>query len=340
MSNFKTVGVITLAILTFLVSFYNAEKYIASCIENLKKQTNPYFLCILVDDGSIDKSYEIASSKVKDDKRFTVIRHIKNQGLGAGRETGIKNTKTEFLTFFDADDEIAFDAVDKIILNINAKPNADLFVFDFYKRTPNAEELITGNADTTAEFFLSEDKRISHVWHKVYRTSMLKNMDLSFYRTISFAEDLYLSVKSFLNSKETVFINDAYYYYNFNEQSMVNSRTKKSILENIEVVENLLNDSQVKSSKEIMSYIKNESYHTFGLLIFPNKKNIFQWKTPHFSEWKKINSYNKIFIPDNTSRFVKIYLASIKTGLFPLSYILWNILKLKELLKQTDCGSK
>lgn len=322
-----------MSLFTFAVSFYNAEKYIQKCIENLKKQTNPDFLCILVDDGSTDGSYEIALKESADDKRFSLIRHEKNSGLGAGRCTGIKNTKTEFITFIDADDEIIPETAGIIISDIK-KQNADLYVYDYFQKSPDGNiEYITGKAESKDELFMSSDRRISHMWHKVYRTAILKEMDLTFYKTVSFAEDLYLCTKYFLAAKKTVFINKAYYYYIFNPASLVHSRSVKSIYENIAVLKNLLSDKELKTNPFIETYIKNDSFHAFGLLIFPDKRNPFQWKEPHFEEWRKINQENEIFIPEDVSFFVRFYLKNIKKKHDFTARILWNILKLKELVK-------
>lgn len=69
-------------VITILVSFYNAERFIKHCIQNIKEQTNSDFLCILVDDGSTDKSAEIAFKEIENDKRFSIIQHKTNKGLG------------------------------------------------------------------------------------------------------------------------------------------------------------------------------------------------------------------------------------------------------------------
>lgn len=333
MSNFKTVGVITLAILTFLVSFFNAQKYIAQCITNLKKQTNSEFLCILVDDGSRDESFEIAKKEIDGDKRFSIIKHEKNLGLGAGRITGIENTKTDFLTFIDADDEIQPDAAEIIISNIITQ-NADLYVYDYFQKSEQGKvELVSGQTDSVNQLFKDNDKRISHVWHKVYKTKIIKCIDLSFCKTISFAEDLYLCIKVFLASKSIILINKTYYSYIYNSESLVHSRTEKSIRENINVLKELLSDDDIKKNPVIEKYLQYDSYHAFGQLIFPNKKNHFQWEKPHFCEWRKIDEEIKIFIPKNISIFVRFYLNLIKQKHDFTAFILWSILKFKELFK-------
>lgn len=333
MSNFKITGVTILPLFTFLVSFYNAQKYIAQCITNLKKQTNSEFLCILVDDGSRDESFEIAKKEIDGDKRFSIIKHEKNLGLGAGRVTGIENTKTDFLTFIDADDEIQPDAAEIIISNIITQ-NADLYVYDYFQNSEQGKvKLVSGQTDSVNQLFKDNDKRISHVWHKVYKTKIIKCIDLSFYKTISFAEDLYLCIKVFLAAKSIILINKTYYSYIYNSESLVNSRSEKSIRENINVLKELLSDDDIKKNPVIEKYLKYDSYHAFSQLIFPNKKNHFQWEKPHFCEWRKINNEIKIYIPEDISFFIRFYLNIIKKKHDFTAKMLWNFLKIKEFIK-------
>ncbi len=77
---------------------YNAEATIQYCLEAVFKQKYPLKEVVIIDDGSSDKTVEIAS-------RYPVkiIRHDKNKGLAASRNTAIKNVKTEFVASLDAD---------------------------------------------------------------------------------------------------------------------------------------------------------------------------------------------------------------------------------------------
>ena len=315
-------------VITILVSFYNVERFIKHCIQNIKEQTNPDFLCILVDDGSTDKSAEIAFKEIENDKRFSIIQHKTNKGIGAARATGIENAKTDYITFIDSDDEIDKDTIEKILYYIQ-KQKADLYVFDFFEKRNSINKRITGNVKEISILFTYSDKRISYVWHKVFSKELLSKIDLNFFKTITFAEDLFLCINSFLHSRKTIFVSDAYYHYVFNSSSLVQSRTENSIYENISVVQNLLNNDFSKH-KSIKLYLEKDFFHTCGLLIFPNRNNIFQSSKPHFSEWRLKNNEHKIILPMNTSIFVKIYIFLIKKQLDYIAFLFWKILKLKD----------
>ena len=314
--------------LSICTSFYNVEKYMESFISQLKNQTCPDFVCILVDDGSTDKSYENCVKAIGNDKRFLVIRHEKNKGLGAGRITGLEQVQTEYLTFMDPDDEIEKTTVETLLNDIH-NTNSDFITYNYFtKNEKNEVELISDNTKTVKELFESKSKLISHVWHKVYKKSLLEKIDFSFYKTVSFAEDLWLCINCFLNAQNPVIIHNAYYYYKYNSTSLVHKRSEKSIRENIEVLKNLLQNPKLKEIKEIDVYIKDDSFHAFGHLIFPSKTNDFQRK-PHFEEWRKLDSEIGIFLPEYLSEFVRKYVSFIRSKKDLFAKLMWFVLELK-----------
>lgn len=314
--------------LSICTSFYNVEKYMESFISQLKNQTCSDFVCILVDDGSTDKSYENCVRAIGRDERFSVIRHEKNKGLGAGRIAGLEQVQTEYLTFMDPDDEIEKTTVETLLNDIH-NTNSDFITYDYFtKNEKNEVELISDNTKTVKELFESKSKLISHVWHKVYKKSLLEKIDFSFYKTVSFAEDLWLCINCFLNAQNPVIIHNAYYYYKYNSTSLVHKRSEKSIRENIEVLKNLLQNPKLKEIKEIDVYIKDDSFHAFGHLIFPSKTNDFQRK-PHFEEWRKLDSEIGIFLPEYLSEFVRKYVSFIRSKKDFFAKLMWLVLELK-----------
>ncbi|MDD5148092.1 MAG: glycosyltransferase [Candidatus ainarchaeum sp.] len=81
-----------------IIPAFNAEKAIKQCLEALEKQTTGNFEVIVVDDGSTDKTPELA-------KKFRGIRLLqqKNSGPAAARNLGAKNAKGEIIIFTDSD---------------------------------------------------------------------------------------------------------------------------------------------------------------------------------------------------------------------------------------------
>ena len=92
-----------MAAVSIIVPMYKVEKYLERCLDSLVNQTFQDIEIICVDDGSPDKSGEIAERYAIQDKRIKVI-HKKNAGLGMARITGIEAASGKFIAFVDSDD--------------------------------------------------------------------------------------------------------------------------------------------------------------------------------------------------------------------------------------------
>lgn len=77
---------------------YNGERYIARSIERVLRMRRPPDEVIVVDDGSTDRSVEVASQfPVK------IVRHEENRGLAAARNSGVRSARFELVASVDAD---------------------------------------------------------------------------------------------------------------------------------------------------------------------------------------------------------------------------------------------
>ncbi|MEM4267169.1 MAG: glycosyltransferase [Candidatus Nanoarchaeia archaeon] len=94
--------------ISVVIPVYNDEKRIGKVLQSLKRQNYKNFEIIVVDDGSKDKSPEIAK-KYAD--KVIVNEH---KGPAVARNTGIKNAKGEIVAFTDSDCEAKEDWLENI----------------------------------------------------------------------------------------------------------------------------------------------------------------------------------------------------------------------------------
>lgn len=90
-----------------IIIFYNAQKFITEAIQSVLWQSYGNWELILVDDGSQDKSTEIAKNFCENDPdKIVYLEHSKhkNIGMSASRNLGIRYASGEFISFLDADD--------------------------------------------------------------------------------------------------------------------------------------------------------------------------------------------------------------------------------------------
>ncbi|MCW4457822.1 CDP-glycerol glycerophosphotransferase family protein [Microbacterium sp. MPKO10] len=90
-------------LLSIVVPAYEVERYIDECLRSLSVQNYRRVEVIVVDDGSPDRSYDIALRWSKRDPRIRVVQK-KNGGLSSARNAGVAHARGEFLAFLDSDD--------------------------------------------------------------------------------------------------------------------------------------------------------------------------------------------------------------------------------------------
>lgn len=88
--------------ISVIVPAYNVERYIAATLDSLLRQTLPDFEVIVIDDGSTDGTSQVVEGY--DDPRILLVRHDKNKGLSAARNTGVQLARGHFIALLDADD--------------------------------------------------------------------------------------------------------------------------------------------------------------------------------------------------------------------------------------------
>lgn len=93
-----------------VVPTYAVEAYLPACLDSLLAQTWQSWEAIVVDDGSPDRSGEIAATYAARDPRIRVVT-VPNGGLGSARNVGATHARGEFLGFLDSDDALPRNAL-------------------------------------------------------------------------------------------------------------------------------------------------------------------------------------------------------------------------------------
>lgn len=90
---------------SIIIPTYNRAHLIVRAIKSVLNQTYQDFELIIVDDGSTDNTEDIIRQFQEKDKRIRYIKHDKNKGGSAARNTGVKNSVGKYIAFQDSDDE-------------------------------------------------------------------------------------------------------------------------------------------------------------------------------------------------------------------------------------------
>ena len=87
---------------TAVIPAFNAALTLASSLRSVLAQTEKDLEVIVIDDGSSDRTHEVAET-FRCDRRLRIVRH-ENRGLASARNTGIEHARGRFIGFLDSDD--------------------------------------------------------------------------------------------------------------------------------------------------------------------------------------------------------------------------------------------
>ena len=128
-----------------VIPAHNAADTLAETLDSLLAQTVDGWEAIVIDDGSVDATAEIAAQYVERDPRISCVRQ-KPSGLCAARNAGIRNARHEWLLFLDADDWLAPEHLERLTGVLRADSRLDAVHCGSVRITP-------GGATLTEEFW-------------------------------------------------------------------------------------------------------------------------------------------------------------------------------------------
>jgi glycosyltransferase involved in cell wall biosynthesis len=130
----------TAQLITVIIGAYNAERYLAEAIDSVLAQTHPTIELIVVDDGSTDRTGEIAEAY---GASLRCIRQ-ENGGMAAARNRAIPEARGSYLSFLDSDDRFPPDKLRSQLAVFEADPELDIVyghVTEFLSPDLDAEAL-------------------------------------------------------------------------------------------------------------------------------------------------------------------------------------------------------
>ncbi len=117
--------------LSVFLPAYNEEKMLAKTTQGvdevLKKIANDYEI-IIVDDGSKDKTGEIADKLASQNKKIKVIHHLVNRGYGAAVKSGLYTARFPWVVLIDADGQFDFGEIINLLKKLRDLGNTVVVV--------------------------------------------------------------------------------------------------------------------------------------------------------------------------------------------------------------------
>lgn len=214
--------------ISIIVPIYNVDQYLDQCLRSIYNQSYSNWECILVDDGSSDRSGSICDDWHEVDKRFICI-HQNNQGVSAARNTGLKSAKGDFIVFIDSDDYVSSNYILNLKQEIKCN-DIDLVVGGFFKIYNDGRKesvLPTSNsiiemAGIYSDVFLQNIGLFYGPCIKMYRRKCIEKFSISFPEDLSLGEDIIFNFQYLSYCKKIKLTNTADYYYRIQDNGLCN----------------------------------------------------------------------------------------------------------------------
>ena len=303
---------------SIIVPIFNAEDTITRCLNSILTQTYQNLEIILINDGSKDNSLDIIVKYAKNDKRIKIINKENSgvsdtRNIGIKESTG---KYLLFIDADDYIDTKAINCLVRMINKYNVdiiryngyieNKKGKMTRIEF----PIFNEKVLSSKDNKKEII----ELINHPSKSIRCYSpllFLKNYEIiSFNKKLSYLEDKVFYLENLLNNKTILFWNEPLYYYTYNNNSVTKNLDK--YIDNIERIfetksyikeiltknfyknedlldtsyatlilyrlEYLVDNTNYKKFKKVISKIKNKIYIKKENLIYLNKIKKIQYK--------------------------------------------------------------
>lgn len=173
-------------LLSIVVAAYNSEKTLERTLQSLAPLLEKGVQAVIVDDGSLDRTYEIADTFSRTVSGVEVFR-LTHNGSASARNFGLSCVKSEFVMFCDADDELLEFSLDDL-----NETNSEVIVCSYlYEKVNGAIEIVASPVDDSASKAFLFSPELAKIlmnqigfWRYIYKTDFLRDQSVRFVGTL------------------------------------------------------------------------------------------------------------------------------------------------------------
>lgn len=228
-----------------IIPLYKVEEYLPECLDSVVRQTLKDIEVICVNDGSPDRSADIAAEYAQKYEYIKVV-HKENGGLSSARNFGLDRAQGKYVYFLDSDDFLEPETLEELC-EIADADELDIVYFnthlyfenqevkdknrnyiDYYTRKGNYDGVHTGQTmfsmmRRNREFFPS-------ACLQMFRRDMLEENSLRFYNGIIHEDNLF-SFQCMIIARRVGYARKAYYHRRMHDDSIM---TANKSMRNVE----------------------------------------------------------------------------------------------------------
>lgn len=304
-------------LVSIIIPTFNRAHLISETLDSVLAQTYENWECIIVDDGSTDKTIEVVNTYVLKDSRFQLhyrpVDRIK--GANACRNYGFEKSKGEYIMFLDSDDILyAFCILERVELMVKDL-NVNLLIRDSSKLMGN--EIINQTINQDPESFISEEYlkmflRYEIPWQTMgafYKREILNSVqfdeDLERFQDVSFNIKVLSQFHSLIVLRD--FKIDSCFRIDENKLKIKGyiGQVLKTLVKFNKKHLNLLENSEYRRNLQLYNY----HFCTKYIILYFNEYR-------RVSNWVLFNSFNsKLFTFRQKNSLIGLYVY-LNTGLY------------------------
>ena len=315
---------------SIIIPAYNAEGTLRRCLDSVFAQTFESFEVILVNDGSLDRTSDIAKEYLKR-PNFRLLTQ-QNEGVSMARWAGVRASKGGYICFVDADDYISNEMVSKMYESAN-NYNADIVICNWIRVLGNTQSeylpytnfCSNKSEENICRIILSQDN--TALWNKMFNKEIIIEEDFKKTFRIRYGEDLLFCFLALLKANRIVYVSDPLYYNICTPGSVTQNPSLESIQDSLKVFDFLYNyvssSNYSKLQKIIPLYYVPKLLNRYNQLCMLQDQNIM-CDTLKKQIMKKCEKFPLInFINDGSDLTFLLKIILIKLHLFSLINDIW-----------------
>ncbi len=118
-------------LVSIVIPAFNAEKVLVDALDSVRGQTYTRWEALVVDDGSTDRTAQVAEEYAGADPRIRLLQQA-NAGSAIARNTALKEARGELIAFLDADDMWFATKLERQVQLVRADPGANFFFTNYW----------------------------------------------------------------------------------------------------------------------------------------------------------------------------------------------------------------
>jgi len=279
--------------ISIIIPVFNVSLFIERCLLSALNQSYEKVEVILVDDRGSDNSMELAQRILNSHHRghaAKIVKHKKNRGLSAARNSGVDAATGQYIYFLDSDDELTPNCIE--ILAQAAIEFTPDFIIGNYTTIGSDEiypplKLCTGSLTSNSQILTSY---LNHEWYMmawnklVNKPFFVKNQ--LYFKDGLIHEDNLWSFQLACKAQSAFVVSDITYCYHIQRNSITQKPSERNYESYVEIIQSMADfvvAEELKLNDEIYNFIETLKSYFF------NKIN-----SSKLSNQKKYNAYKKV----------------------------------------------